>query len=103
MAKSLKDYTQVGTILSDWLFGNLSFVFFLFFLSLIYVANANLADKQVRQIQTLEKEIKDYKWRYNAAKSDVMLTTKQSEVEKTVTPFGLKASNQRTKRIIVKE
>ena len=102
MARPLKDYAQVGTILSEWLFGNLSFVFFLFFLSLIYVANANLADKQVRQIQTLEKEIKGYKWRYNSAKSEVMLTTKQSEVEKKVEPFGLKASNQRTKRIISK-
>jgi cell division protein FtsL len=102
MARPLKDYAQVGNILSEWLFGNLSFVFFLFFLSLIYVANANLADKQVRQIQTLEKEIKGYKWRYNAAKSEVMLTTKQSEVEKKVEPFGLKASNQRTKRIVSK-
>ena len=103
MARPLKDYAHIGTMMSDWLFKNLPFVFFIFFLGLIYIANSNLADKQVRQIQTLEKEIKDYKWRYNAAKSDVMLTTKQSEVEKTVTPFGLKASNQRTKRIIVKE
>ncbi len=102
MARPLKDYAHVGTMLSDWLFDNLSFVFFLFFLSLIYVANANLADKQVRQIQSLEKEIKDYKWRYNAAEADVMLTTKQSEVEKKVEPFGLKASNQRTKRIVIK-
>jgi cell division protein FtsL len=102
MARPLKDYAHVGTLLSDWLFENLSFVFFLFFLSLIYVANANLADKQVRQIQSLEKEIKDYKWRYNAAEADVMLTTKQSEVEKKVEPFGLKVSNQRTKRIVIK-
>jgi cell division protein FtsL len=102
MARPLKDYANVGTLLSEWLFSNLSFVFFLFFLSLIYVANANLADKQVRQIQSLEKEIKTVKWRYNSAKADVMLTTKQSEVEKIVEPFGLKASNQRTKRIMVK-
>jgi cell division protein FtsL len=102
MARPLKDYAHFSTMMSEWLFGNLSFVFFLFFMSLIYVANANLADKQVRQIQTLEKEIKDYKWRYNSAKADVMLTTKQSEVEKKVEPFGLKASNQRTKRILAK-
>jgi cell division protein FtsL len=102
MARPLKDYAHFGTMMSEWLFGNLTFVFFLFFLSLIYVANANLADKQVRQIQGLEKEIKDCKWRYNAAKADVMLTTKQSEVEKKVTPFGLRASNQRTKRILTK-
>ncbi len=101
MARPLKDYTQVGTIMSDWLFGNVPFVFFLFFLCLIYIANSNYADKQVRQIQVLEKDIKDLKWRYNSAKAEVMLSTKQSEIEKRVEPFGLRASNQRTKRIVV--
>ena len=102
MARQLKDYANFGTIMSDWLFGNLPFVFFLFSIGLIYVANANLADKQVRQIQVLEKEIKDLKWRYNKEKADVMTTTKQSEVEGKVLPFGLKASNERTKRIVIK-
>ena len=101
MARPLKDYVHIGSILSDWIFGNLPFVFFLFFLGLIYIANANFADKQVRKIQTLEKEIKDLKWRYNAAKAELMFDTKQSEVERIVTPFGLRASNQRTKIIIV--
>ena len=103
MARPLKDYVHFGPILSDWIFGNLPFVFFLFFLGLIYIANANFADKQVRKIQTLEKEIKDLKWRYNAAKAELMFDTKQSEVERIVTPFGLRASNQRTKRIIVEK
>ena len=103
MARPLKEYTEIGKLLSDWIFGNLPFVFFLFFLGLIYIANSNFADKQVRQIQTLEKDIKDYKWRYNAAKSAVMFTTKQSEVQQLVEPFGLRSSNQRTKRIIIKE
>ena len=103
MARPLKDYVHIGSILSDWIFGNLPFVFFLFFLGLIYIANANFADKQVRKIQTLEKEIKDLKWRYNASKAELMFDTKQSEVERIVTPFGLRASNQRTKRIIVEK
>ena len=103
MARPLKDYMHFSSILSDWIFGNLPFVFFLFFLGLIYIANANFADKQVRKIQTLEKEIKDLKWRYNAAKAELMFDTKQSEVERIVTPFGLRASNQRTKRIIVEK
>ena len=101
MARPLKDYAHIGTMMSDWLFKNLPFVFFIFFLGLIYIANSNLADKQVRQIQVLEKDIKDLKWRYNGAKADVMLSTKQSQVEQLVSPFGLRASNQRTKRIVV--
>ena len=101
MARQLKDYTHLGTMMSDWVFGNIPFVFFLFFLGLIYIANSNFADKQVRQIQVLEKDIKDLKWRYNSAKAEVMLSTKQSEIEKRVEPFGLRATNQRTKRIII--
>jgi Bacteriodetes cell division protein (FtsL-like) len=57
MARPLKDYVHVGSLISEWIFGNLPFVFFLFFLGLIYIANANFADKQVRKIQALEKEI----------------------------------------------
>ena len=101
MARPLKDYTHLGTMMSDWVFGNIPFVFFLFFLGLIYIANSNFADKQVRQIQVLEKDIKDLKWRYNSAKAEVMLSTKQSEIEKRVEPYGLRATNQRTKRIII--
>ena len=103
MARPLKDYAHVGTMMSDWIFGNIPFVFFLFFLCLIYIANSNYGEKQVRQITTLEKDIKDLKWRYNGAKAEVMLSTKQSEIEKRVEPFGLKATNQRTKRIVIEK
>ena len=101
MARPLKDYVNIGPILSEWVFGNLTFVFFLFFLGVVYIANANFAERQVRKIQTLEKDIKDLKWRYNAAKADVMFNTKQSEVERIVAPFGLQSSNTRTKRIVI--
>ncbi len=102
MARPLKDYIHIGPMFSEWIFGNLPFVFFLFFIGLIYIANANFRDKQVRDIQNLEKDIKNLKWRYNSAKADVMFSTKQSEVEKFVGPYNLRASNQRTKRIIIK-
>ena len=103
MARPIKEYIHIGPILSEWVFGNLPFVFFLFFLGLIYIANANFADKEVRHIQNLEKDIKDLKWRYNAAKADVMFNSKQSEVERLVDPYNLRATNQRTKRIIVEK
>jgi hypothetical protein len=103
MPRPIKDYMNIGPILSDWVFGNLPYVFFLFFLGVIYIANANFADKQVRKIQGLEKEIKDVKWRYNAAKADLMLNTKQSEVEQMVQPYGLRSSNARTKRIVIEK
>ena len=101
MARLLKDYMNVGSMLQRWVFANLPFVFFLFFLGLVYIANSHYADKQVRRIQALEKDIKELKWRYNEARAKVMLNAKQSEIEKQVAPFGLESSNQRTKRIIL--
>jgi apolipoprotein N-acyltransferase len=103
MARQLKDYRHIGTMLSEWIFGNLPFVFFLFFVGLVYIANSNYSQKQVRRVQTLQNELKDLKWRYNAAKADLMLNTKQSEVERDVNAYGLRASNQRTKRIIIEK
>ncbi len=103
MAKQLKDYVNVSSLVSEWIFKNLPYVFFVFFLILVFIANNNFAEKQARKIQVLQREINDLKWRYNSAKADVMFSTKQSEVENMVAPFALRASNQRTKRIIVKE
>lgn len=102
MARPLKDYARIAPLFSQWVFNNLPFVFFVFFLSLIYIFNANFSNRQVKRIQIAEREIKDLQWKYNKIKSDVMLNTKQSDVEKQVEVLGLHSSNQRTKRIIVK-
>ena len=100
-SKNWRDYTMVGNMSAQWVFGNLPFVFFIFFLSLIYIANAHFSEKRVRQIQSMEKDIKELRWRYMQQKASVMVDSKQSEVMKMVEPLGLKNSNERTKRIIV--
>ena len=100
-ARNWKEYTLVGSISAQWVFNNLPFVFFIFFLSLIYIANAHFSEKRVRQIQTMEKEIKELRWKYMQQKASVMVDSKQTEVTKMVEPYGLKSSNERTKRIII--
>ncbi len=100
-AKNWRDYTALGNLSARWVFSNLPFVFFIFFLSLIYIANAHFSEKRVRQIQAMEKDIKELRWRYMQQKASVMVDSKQSEVTRMVEPLGLKSSNERTKRIII--
>lgn len=99
--KTFKDYTALGSISAHWILHNLPFVFFLGFLAIIYIANAHYAERQVRQIQTLQKEIKDLRREHNALKSEVMDNSRLSKVGKRVEELGLKKSAGKAKKIVI--
>ena len=101
--KGLKDYMAVGAYSAALIFRNLTFVLFLGFLALIYIANAHYAEKKVREIQALQHEIKELRWRYMAARADLMYSLKESEVAKAVEPLGLKPIKGKMKKVIVEE
>jgi hypothetical protein len=69
---------------------NMPFIGFLSLLGLIYIANSHLAEKKIRRINKLGKEIKELKWEYINVKSELMFRSKMSEVSKSVEPLGLK-------------
>ncbi|TNE82030.1 MAG: hypothetical protein EP332_01770 [Bacteroidetes bacterium] len=70
------------------------FVFFLSFLTLVYIYNSHQAIKVVRQIDELNKEIKEYRAEYISVKSDFMYKSKQSQVAKRLEGTGLKELTQ---------
>lgn len=77
------------------------FFFFMFLLSLLYISNRHFAEKNVRQIDRINKELKELKWEYVTAKAELMYESKQTEVAKRVAPLGLKESTVPPKKIIV--
>ena len=77
------------------------FFFFLFLLCLLYISNRHFAEKNVRQIDRINKELKEYKWEYVTAKAELMYQSNQSEVAKRVAPMGLKESTVPPKKIII--
>lgn len=81
---------------------NLPFLLFLAVLALVYIANSHLAEKKVRRINKLSKEIKELKWEYLSVKSELMFRSKLSEVSKAVEPLGLQELNAPPQRIEVK-
>ncbi len=97
------DYAYLGTPTASLILKNLPFVVFLTFLGVIYVANIHYAENKIREIKAVESEIQQLRWKYMAAKSDLMYHSQQSEVLKRVKDIGLSDSGKRPKKIIVQK
>jgi len=97
---SKTNYTQISTA---WLVNNLAFLVFLAFLAAIYIANAHYAERKVRQIQTLQKELKEERWRYMSLKSELMYDSKQVKVARRAGELGLKELTEQPNKIVIRE
>ena len=73
-----------------WIVRNVPFFLFLSVLAVIYIYNGHYADKVIRNINTVSKELKELQYEYKTVKSEVMFRSKQSELAKAVEPLGLK-------------
>ncbi|MEO6818293.1 MAG: FtsL-like putative cell division protein [Ginsengibacter sp.] len=72
-----------------WLVRNIPFYFFLAALAIVYIANGHYADKMVRKINKIEKNLKEMEYEYKTVKRDVTFRSKESELSKAVEPLGL--------------
>jgi hypothetical protein len=79
----------------------LPFVIYLAFLGMIYIANRHFAEKNIRSIDKLSREVKELSWDYKTLKADLMLKSTQSEVAKQVDTLGLKEPVVPPKKIVV--
>ncbi|MBL1411288.1 FtsL-like putative cell division protein [Sphingobacterium faecale] len=69
---------------------NLPFIAFLVLLTLIYISNRHLAERTVRQIDRLGKEVKELSWDYKSLSAELMKLTTQTEIAKRADTLGLK-------------
>ncbi|MEZ5059109.1 MAG: FtsL-like putative cell division protein [Saprospiraceae bacterium] len=100
-SQKTKEQGSMGTKGANWILQNLKFVFFLVLLGVLYIANAHIAEKKVREIQSSQKELVQLRWEYLSLKSDMMYDYKMSEVAKAVESKGLRL--KQPKRIIVED
>jgi len=96
---SKTSYIQISTA---WLINNLVFLVFLAFLAAIYIANTHYAERKVRQIQTLQKELKEERWRYMSLKSELMYDSKQVKVARRAGELGLKELTEQPNKIVIR-
>jgi hypothetical protein len=73
-----------------WIVKNLPYFLFLAVLAIVYIANGHYADNTVRNINKVNRELKELQYEYKFLKGEVMFRSKQSEMAKAVEPLGLK-------------
>ena len=78
------------TVSSYFVAKNLPFVAFLAFLGLVYISNRHLAEKTVRQIDKLSRDVQELGWDYKSLSAEFMKLTTQTEIAKRADSLGLK-------------
>lgn len=79
----------------------LPFLLFLSLLCMLYIANSHMAMKNIRNIDKLNKEVKELSWEYKSLKADLMFKSKLTEVARQVDTLGIKELTEPPKRIVV--
>lgn len=79
----------------------LPYLIFLCVLGMIYIANSHMAMKNIRDIDRLNKEVKELSWEYKSLKSDLMFKSKMTEVAKKVDTLGIKELIEPPKKIVI--
>jgi len=85
---------DMGTLAVEWVLKNLTFTLFLGFLAIIYIANTHFAEKNIREIQVLQRDLKELRWYYKSLLSENMYNSKQSVVAEKVAQDGLRPTDK---------
>jgi hypothetical protein len=99
----LTKFLTKGFISTDEATRALPFVLFLGLLGMIYIGNRHLAEKNIRDIDRLTKEVHELTWEYKVTKADLAYKSTLSEVAKRVDTLGIKESLQPAQKITIRE
>jgi hypothetical protein len=78
------------------------YVLFIAAIGIFYIGNSHYAERNVRKIDTLERQVEDLRADYTTLKANYMFAGKQSEVAKNVEKIGIKESLRPPEKVIVK-
>jgi hypothetical protein len=81
----------------------LPFGIFLGVLGLFYIANSYYAIRQIRKIDTLTNDMKEYQYEYITSKSALMFHSKPSEIAKRLEQTGIKESVKPPEKIFIND
>jgi hypothetical protein len=77
----------------------LPFVLFIAFLGMIYIANMHMAERSIRDINKISKQVKELSWDYKTTKADLAFKSTLTEVAKRVDTLGIKESLEPPQKI----
>jgi hypothetical protein len=81
----------------------LPFILFLAFLGMLYIGNRHLAEKNIRDIDKISKEVKELSWDYKTTKAELAYKSTLTEVAKRADTLGVKESVQPPQKITAEE
>ncbi|MDB5144160.1 MAG: hypothetical protein JWQ66_2873 [Mucilaginibacter sp.] len=81
----------------------LPFILFLAFLGMLYIGNMHLAEKNIRDIDKMSREVKELNWDYKTAKAELAYKSTLTEIAKRVDTLGIKESLEPPQRLKAQE
>jgi len=99
-------FTQLftkGFISTERATSALPFLMYLALLGMIYIGNMHLAEKTIRDIDDITKEVKERGWDYKTAKAEMAFKSTLTEVAKRADTLGVRQSVEPPQKITVKE
>lgn len=78
--KAEKDEKATRVQTGSWLYRNMNFVFFLAFLTLLYIGNGHSAESKIREIHKLKDEVKELRSEYIFLESEIMYNSTPSQM-----------------------
>jgi len=81
----------------------LPFILFLALLGMIYIANRHLAERNIRDIDKISKQVKELSYDYKTTKAELAYKSTLTEVAKRTDTLGIKESVQPPQKITVEE
>ncbi len=99
----LTKFLTKGFVTTDEATRALPFVLFLALLGMVYIGNRHLAEKNIRDIDKLSKEVHELTWEYKVTKADLAFKSTLSEVAKRADTLGIRESIQPAQKITIKE
>jgi len=79
---------------------NMRFLFFLAFLAIIYIGNSYHAEKNIRKVERMQKELRELRYKHISTKAKLMQGSRQSKVASILEYKGIKESTVPPKKII---
>ena len=81
----------------------LPFILFLALLGMIYIANRNLAENNIRDIDKIGKEVKELSYDFKTTKAELAFKSMLTEVAKRADTLGIKESLQPPQKLTDEE
>ena len=97
----IAEFFREGVLSKEAATSMLPFIIFIAFLGMVYIGNRHFAENTIRDIDKLNREVKELSWDFKSIKADLMLKSTQTEVARLVDTLGLKEPVAPPAKIVV--